>query len=104
MAQALSDAREHCPGPPPVSLRRGAAVKWCRRLLMPIYLLSIASPAKSFRDNPVVGSPVLNRLGLHIRRKIIADRLGRWRRRRLSKLIPAADRDAFERDGFIVKP
>ena len=104
MAQPLSEAREHRLGPPPAAIHRGTAMKWCRRLLMPVYLLSIASPAKSFRDNPVVGSPALNRLGLHIARKIVADRLGRWRRKRLAKLIPTADRDAFERDGFVVKP
>ena len=104
MAQQPSEMGEYHPGPPPIRSRRGAAGGWARRLLMPAYMLSVLSPAKSFRDNPVVGSPTLNRLGLHVARKIVADRLGRWRRRRLAALIPAEDREAFERDGFIVKP
>jgi hypothetical protein len=102
--QAFREVGEDRRGPPPASRPRSLGARWRRWLLAPVYLISIASPAKSFRDNPVVGSPLLNRLGLHIARRMIAYRLGGWRRRRLTGLIPAADREAFERDGFIVKP
>ncbi len=31
----------------------------------PFWALALASGAKSFRDNKVIGSPALNRAGLH---------------------------------------
>ena len=80
------------------------AAGWRRWLLLPLHCLAVLSAAKSFRDNPVIGSPVLNRHGLHIARRRIAARLGVWRRRQLAASIPAEDRAAFERDGFIIKP
>jgi hypothetical protein len=64
----------------------------------------LASGAKSFRDNPVIGSPALNRAGLHIARVRLAHRMAEWRRHRMRALISAEDRAAFERDGFILKP
>jgi hypothetical protein len=79
-----------------------ATFSW-RRLLLPVYFLTIASSAKSFRDNPVIGSERLNRWGLHVTRKRIAARIGAWRRRQLAGLVSVEDRAAFERDGFIVK-
>jgi len=33
---------------------------------MPIYVLQLFTGAKSFRDNPIIGSTLLNRLGLHV--------------------------------------
>ncbi len=75
-----------------------------RWLLLPIHALAVLTSAKSFRDNPVIGSPMLNRQGLHVLRRRLADRLGRQRRTRLSGLIPEADRAEFARNGFIVKP
>ena len=77
---------------------------WRRWLLTPFYALAVATPAKSFRDNPVIGSPRLNRLGLHVARKRIAGPLGHLRRRQLQTLVTEADRAALARDGFIVKP
>jgi hypothetical protein len=72
--------------------------------MMPAYVLAIASSAKSFRDNPVIGSPGLNRRGLHILRRELARPLGAYRRRRLEGLIDEGDREDFSRDGFIIKP
>lgn len=77
---------------------------WRHWLMMPLYALAVASSAKSFRDNPVIGSPRLNQRGLHILRRELARPLGVYRRRRLESLISQADREAFARDGFIVKP
>jgi phytanoyl-CoA dioxygenase PhyH len=78
-------------------------VSWNRRLLVPLHALAVATRAKSFRDNPVIGSPLLNRWGLHVLRRRIARRAGVLRRRQLQGLIAPADRLAFERDGFILK-
>jgi hypothetical protein len=78
-----------------------APLSW---ILAPWHVASLATGAKSFRDNPVIGSPALNRAGLHIARVRLAHRMAEWRRERLSSLISAEDRAAFARDGFILKP
>jgi hypothetical protein len=88
----------HCPPP---DAAKSAPRIW--RWRAPLDLLALVSSAKSFRDNPVLGSPAFNRAGLHIRRKLIADRIGKIRRRQLSGMISDEDRLSFERDGFLVK-
>ena len=73
-------------------------------LLAPWHVAALATGAKSFRDNPVIGSPTLNRAGLHVARVKLAHRMAEWRRQRLSAMVCEEDRAAFERDGFILKP
>lgn len=73
-----------------------------RCLLAPWWALQLFSSAKSFCDNPLIGSPRLNRLGLHRWRVKLAHAMTNRRRRRLSHLISAEDRAAFERDGFVL--
>jgi hypothetical protein len=75
-----------------------------RWLLFPWHVLQVATSAKAFRDNPVIGSPRLNRMGLHILRKRLAHRMAARRRRQMAELLPAEDREAFLRDGYLVKP
>jgi hypothetical protein len=72
-------------------------------LLAPLHLAALATGAKSFRDNPVIGSPTLNKAGLHVARVRLASTLAEWRRRKLAGLISEDDRAAFERDGYILK-
>jgi hypothetical protein len=84
-----------------IAPRSPALMRW---LLLPRHVLALATSEKSFRDNPVIGSPTLNRWGLAIRRKKVARLLGGWRRRQLAGRVAAADRADFARDGFIVKP
>lgn len=72
-------------------------------LMAPIWVAALATGAKSFRDNPIIGSPALNRRGLHARRAKLAHAMA-WRRRaRLARMISAADRAAFDRDGFVMR-
>ena len=73
-------------------------------LLLPFHALALATSSKSFRDNPLIGNPALNRRGLHIGRMLLAARMAAWRRRRLASLVSAEAAAAFERDGFVVKP
>lgn len=73
-------------------------------LLAPLHVAALATGAKSFRDNPVIGSPGLNRLGLHVGRMQVAAAMSARRRRRLRGLVSSHDREDFERDGFILKP
>jgi len=72
-------------------------------LLAPLHVAALATGAKSFRDNPVIGSPRLNRAGLHVARVRLAHRMAEWRRERLASLISIDDRAAFDRDGFVLK-
>src|SRR5262249_44166169 len=78
-----------------------ARLSW---LLAPWHIAALATGAKSFRDNPVIGSPTLNRAGLHVARVRLAHRIADWRRERLISLVSEEDRTAFARDGFVVKP
>lgn len=74
-----------------------------RLLLLPVQIASVFSWDKSFRNNPVIGSYLLNRLGLHVFRVVVAHALFRFRLFLLSPLVPAEDRNQFLRDGYIVK-
>ena len=98
--QATRDGPAMGLGPRPT---RERAPAWRRWLLAPVHAVAVATSAKSFRDNPVIGSPTLNRWGLHVWRRRVAAWLGRVRRRQLAHLLSAEDRIAFERDGFVIK-
>ncbi|TVS07631.1 MAG: phytanoyl-CoA dioxygenase [Cyanobium sp. PLM2.Bin73] len=65
--------------------------------------LALLSGAKSFRDNPVIGSRRLNRLGLHVGRIRLADALTAQRRWRLGRRIPAADRRHYAEQGYLIR-
>ena len=82
------------------SSKAWAALRW---LLLPWWLLQVFSGEKSFWPNPILGSFQLNRRGLAVWRARLAHRLTARRRRRLERLIPAADRIAFQRDGFVAR-
>ena len=73
-------------------------LRWWRA---PLWLLALATGAKSFIDNPILGSERLNRRGLHVARLKLAHRLARWRRQRLAAAVPGAWREKFDRDGFV---
>lgn len=72
-------------------------LKWWRA---PLWLLALGTGAKSFADNPILGSQRLNRRGLHVARLKLAHRLAWARRRSLAAGVPAQWREAFDRDGF----
>src|SRR5438876_11104562 len=70
---------------------------------MPVWIAQLFTGTKSFEDNPVIGNRILNEWGLHGARVALAHRLAGARRRRLADRISAPDREAFERDGFVVR-
>ncbi|MEI2383764.1 phytanoyl-CoA dioxygenase family protein [Breoghania sp. JC706] len=72
-------------------------------LRAPLWALELASGAKSFRQNPIIGSPALNRRGLHLQRVKLAESMADWRRRRLTHLVEPSDIEAYERDGFVIR-
>jgi hypothetical protein len=75
-----------------------ALLKWWRA---PLWTLALATGAKSFVDNPIIGSERLNRRGLHVARLKLAHRLAWWRRRGLASSVPRQWREQFERDGYV---
>jgi hypothetical protein len=64
---------------------------------------SLLSGAKSFRDNPVIGSRRLNQLGLHVGRIRLADALTGQRRQRLGRQLSAADRAHYAEHGYVIR-
>jgi Phytanoyl-CoA dioxygenase (PhyH) len=72
-------------------------------LLAPVHLAALATSAKSYRDNPFIGSPTLNRAGLHVGRMRLAQYMAERRRERMVSLISPEDRAVFRQDGIIVK-
>jgi len=73
-------------------------LRWLRA---PFDVLAIFTGAKSFVDNPVLGSAYLNRLGLHAWRLKAAHALAGRRRARLARMIAADLREEFDRDGTV---
>ena len=82
-------------------MSESSLLRWWRA---PLWLLALATGAKSFVDNPIIGSERLNRRGLHTARLTLAHRLAWWRRKRLESAVPKDWREAFDRDGFIEIP
>jgi hypothetical protein len=73
-------------------------LRWWRA---PFWLLALGTGAKSFIDNPILGSERLNRRGLHVARLRLAHRVAWARRRRLASAVPDEWRERFDRDGFV---
>jgi hypothetical protein len=70
-------------------------------LRWPLWIAELGTGAKSFTDNPLIGSRRLNAMGLHRLRVRAAHAMTQWRRRRLSGDLPREDREAFERQGYV---
>jgi hypothetical protein len=75
-----------------------------RAAMVPVWTAQLVTGNKSFERNRVIGSAWLNERGLHVARVSLAHRIAAARRRRISGLVSAADRLAFARDGFVVRP
>ena len=70
-------------------------------LRWPAWLLSPLGSGHDFAHNPVIGSALLNRFGLHLARLLLARLMTGWRRLFLRGLLDTPLREAFHRDGFI---
>lgn len=69
----------------------------------PYWFFQLFTTAKSFRANPIMGSPSLNKLGLHASRVILAHASMRLRMFFLSFGVDRADRLSYQLNGFIMK-
>ena len=70
-------------------------------VLAPWWAAQLLTGAKSFADNPLIGSDRLNRRGLHAWRVSLAHRMAQRRRAKLAADPDPADRAGFDRDGFV---
>jgi hypothetical protein len=83
---------------------RHIASRFASALVLPLHAALVVTTAKSFRDNPVLGSRVLNRLGLHAARYVAAHAITRLRRLTLTWLIPRELRRSFAVEGYVIVP
>ncbi|MGF7149253.1 hypothetical protein FHS96_002895 [Sphingomonas zeicaulis] len=68
---------------------------------MPWWLLQLATGAKSFKDNPLIGSKRLNRAGLHVRRIALAHHMASIRRARMVARLTLDHVAEFDANGFV---
>jgi len=80
-------------------LAKAMAGKLATVLRLPIYYAQLFTGAKSFRDNPILGSTLLNRLGLHVIRLVAAAGVTRFRTLVLAPLMTKEERKSFNDDG-----
>lgn len=73
-----------------------------RNALYPLWAAQLLTGYKSFRDNPIIGSPALNARGLHVYRQRLAHWLAASRRRGLSRGLSPDQVAEFERNGFVL--
>lgn len=74
-----------------------------RMAAAPFWAFQLLTGAKSFENNPLIGSSRFNHWGLHARRVKLAYDLAEARRAKLASRISPEDRAAFDRDGFVVR-
>jgi ectoine hydroxylase-related dioxygenase (phytanoyl-CoA dioxygenase family) len=70
---------------------------------LPLWFAQLATGAKSFRDNPIIGSSRLNGMGLHALRRRIAYQMAEQRRRWLADRLSNVERETFDRQGYVVR-
>ncbi|KEQ52579.1 phytanoyl-CoA dioxygenase family protein [Sphingobium chlorophenolicum] len=70
-------------------------------LLAPFWFAQLFTGAKSFVDNPLIGSPRLNALGLHAGRVRMAQAMTARRRKGLAAAVDPVHRATFDRDGVV---
>lgn len=70
-------------------------------LELPYHAVMLLSSQKNFARNPLIGSRLLNRLGLHIGRKRLAAAMTSIRRARLRKSLDDELVERFDRQGYI---
>ena len=67
------------------------------------FAMAVAGKEKSFRANPVLGSPRLNKMGLHRSRVTIAAKLSDLRRKGMARGLSREDRENFDENGYFLK-
>lgn len=68
---------------------------------LPLALIKVFTWDKSFKNNPIIGNRLLNRLGLHVARVVISHLLFNFRLYVLAPLANAEQRRHFRRYGYL---
>lgn len=76
-------------------------MKLSAALLAPYWFAQLFTGAKSFLDNPLIGSPRLNAMGLHALRVQMAHAATTYRRKALASSVFPTDKEIFDRDGVV---
>lgn len=87
--------------PDTAHLVRRAVTRAVSLLKLPIQFLQLFTGSKSFRDNPILGNWLLNRLGLHVIRVVVAAGITRFRFLCLSGFATSGQRKQFLADGYL---
>lgn len=69
-------------------------------LRSPLYLAQIFTSAKDFAGNPLLGSRLLNAMGLHVARRRLAHMLSEARRAAMAHKVPKELRNSYAAQGF----
>lgn len=69
---------------------------------MPWYLIQLFSAAKSFKANPIIGSSLLNSMGLHVLRVVLSHGIMKFRMFLLSFSIPRSLQKEYYEKGYIL--
>jgi hypothetical protein len=72
-------------------------------VMAPLWVVQIGTKAKSFRDNPILGSQRLNALGLHLARRRSADAMSQHRRLVIARNVTPNERACFDAFGFLIR-
>lgn len=82
--------------------REGILPRLRRFIALPWHFLLLFTSAKSFRDNPVIGSRALNRMGLHVCRMRIAYAIFAFRQKCLSGFVTCEEAGFYRDHGYLV--
>ena len=74
-----------------------------KTLMAPVWLLQLFSTAKSFEAHPIIGSHLLNKLGLHVARVVIAHGVMGLRMWLLAWRVSPEDRAFYRKNGYLLK-
>jgi len=69
---------------------------------IPFWTYQLFTQAKSFKANSIIGSPILNRLGLHVLRLILAHGTAKFKWFILAPYASREHRKTFQAQGFIL--
>ncbi len=71
-------------------------------LLIPVWFVQLFTQAKSFKNNPIIGSLILNRCGLHVARIVLAQSIMRLRFEMLGISVDKQLKNNFYNNGYMV--
>ena len=72
-------------------------------IMMPIWFLQLFSTAKSFKDHPIIGNRLMNRMGLHVVRVVLSHGIMNFKMWLLAFGVSREDRVFYKKNGYLVK-